>query len=372
MTFVTGCVKRSEERMGGSSVTRSNGAGLDDLIALNDEIAALAKAGMPLERGLIGTGGDLPGRLGRLTRDLGSRMEKGASLVEALHDEGRTAPPTYRAVVEAGMRSGRLAEALQGLAGFAKTYVELRRTIGLALLYPLIVVLVGYGMFLMLVVYLVPQLLEAYVAFRIPIRGGLHELAAIGTWAWLWGPVLPLLLLPMIAAWWVSGRSSAFCRGSLGAGLRFLPGLSRVLDGAVAAQFADWMALLLEREVPWGESVMLAAEATGDPRLIKSAEAIVRSSREGKLPSESAGGSRGIPPLLIWMMNQGGDNVAVAAALRSAAATYRRRAMRRAQSMKTALPALMIVILGAAASLIYALALFGPWTAMLRAMTRLH
>lgn len=364
----------SDRKMGsvGISLGHSSGVALDDLIALNDEIAALSKAGMPLEQGLIGTGRDLPGRLGRLTRDVGARMEKGASLVDALRDEGANAPPTYRAVVEAGLRSGRLPEALQGLAEFARTYVDLRRAIGLALLYPLIVLLVGYGLFITLVVELVPRLKDAYAAFRIPLRGGMQGLEAIGSWAWLWGPIVPLVLLPVLLAWWVSGRSSAFCRGSLGAGLRFVPGLSKILDGAVAAQFADWMALLIERDVPWAESVTLAAQATGDPRLVKSAAAIAQASHEGKLPAESARGAKGIPPLLIWMMGQGGDQVAVASALRSAALTYRRRAMRHAQTLKVALPALLTVVFGALATLIYVMALYGPWTAMLKAMTRLH
>ena len=40
---------------------------IDELAALNDEIAALVRAGVPLDRGLLGAGGDLPGGLGRIT-----------------------------------------------------------------------------------------------------------------------------------------------------------------------------------------------------------------------------------------------------------------------------------------------------------------
>ena len=43
---------------------------LDQLIALNDEIAALVRAGVPLDRGLRSLGEDLPGRLGRFARQL--------------------------------------------------------------------------------------------------------------------------------------------------------------------------------------------------------------------------------------------------------------------------------------------------------------
>ena len=49
----------SELRPSGGPVT------LDQLIALNDEMAALVRAGVPLERGLIEAGRDLRLALGR-------------------------------------------------------------------------------------------------------------------------------------------------------------------------------------------------------------------------------------------------------------------------------------------------------------------
>ncbi len=93
---------------------------LDDLIALNDEIAALSRAGLPLERGLLGFGIEVPGRLGAVATALGERMERGESLAEAVRDERLNLPATYRAVVEAGLRSGRLAAALEDLAAYAR------------------------------------------------------------------------------------------------------------------------------------------------------------------------------------------------------------------------------------------------------------
>ena len=47
---------------------------LDHLIALNDEIAALVRAGVPLERGLAELGGDMPGRLGEIATALAERL----------------------------------------------------------------------------------------------------------------------------------------------------------------------------------------------------------------------------------------------------------------------------------------------------------
>ena len=88
---------------------------IEQLIALNDEITALVRAGVPLERGLVVAGADIKGRLGQIAGALGNRMSRGENLVQALDGEKKTIPPLYRAVVEAGARSGRLPVALEGL-----------------------------------------------------------------------------------------------------------------------------------------------------------------------------------------------------------------------------------------------------------------
>ncbi len=60
---------------------------IDQLLALNDEIAALVRAGVPLERGLVVTGRDLRGRLGGSRRPWRGGSAAGESLSEALEGE---------------------------------------------------------------------------------------------------------------------------------------------------------------------------------------------------------------------------------------------------------------------------------------------
>ena len=84
---------------------------LDELIALADEMAALAGAGVPLEHGLIDAAGDLSGRSGKLATDVAHRMQAGESFLHIISNSPGLFPPAYRAVVEAGTRTGRLASA---------------------------------------------------------------------------------------------------------------------------------------------------------------------------------------------------------------------------------------------------------------------
>src|SRR5262245_23436798 len=81
---------------------------LEQLAALSDEIAALARAGVPLDRGLRELARDLPGRLGKLAGAMGTRLEEGRPLDGVVEDLGAALPPAYRSVIAAGIRAGHL------------------------------------------------------------------------------------------------------------------------------------------------------------------------------------------------------------------------------------------------------------------------
>src|SRR5262245_19183177 len=93
---------------------------LEQFIALNDELAALARAGVPLEKGLADVCRDLPGRLGAAAQTLGVRLNAGEGLAQIIAEDQSAFPPVYRAAVLAGLRSGRLAVALEGISTTAR------------------------------------------------------------------------------------------------------------------------------------------------------------------------------------------------------------------------------------------------------------
>ena len=99
----------------------ANSISLDDLVALNDEIAGLVRAGVPLEIGLASWGRDLPGELGRTASRLGESIAQGQSLSESFAAQGDRIPRVYTALVTAGLRSGRLPAALESLTTTARS-----------------------------------------------------------------------------------------------------------------------------------------------------------------------------------------------------------------------------------------------------------
>lgn len=377
--------------MGGSASGTGEEAGrgglaLEDLVALNDEIVALVRAGLPLEPGLTGARRDLRGRLGRVVGALADRLGRGEGLPEALAAEGAAIPPIYRAVVEAGLRSGRPAVALEGLAEYVRRYLETRRVLGLALIYPLLVALLAYALFLGFVLGVAPRFVAAFEGLRIPGREGVEALTRVGEWAPLWAPVVPVLLVALAAAWYGSGRAGAFSGGRWMGLVGWVPGFGGMLAQARTANFADLLALLLEGGLGLPEAVELAADATGDPALRRDARALAAAIRRGESPAtvladggEARGGRRAsraardrsssFPPLLRWLLAVGERRGAIAPALRHAADVYRRRAVQRAEMIRTFLPTALVLGVGVSTVLLYALTLFVPFTSLLKSLT---
>ena len=344
--------------------------GLDDLIALNDEIAALARAGMPLERGLSQVGEDLPGKLGAITTALGERLSRGESLADALAAEGSRFPRLYRAVVEAGVRAGRLPAALEGVANYARHYAEARRAIGAALFYPLIVVALASGLFTFLVTMVLPRFAVAFNEFRIKPSKVLNALLRVGEASNYWVPLLPLGFVLIVVLWLWSGRAAALSPGRSGNLLRWMPWAGPMLAQYEAANFADLLALLLEHNVPYPDAIVLCSEASGDPVLAHDGGVLASEVAFGESPRMALRGRNAFPPLLRWLLATGQQQGDLVTALRHMAGLYRRRARHLAETIRLWLPMILLFVIGATATLVYALTLFIPFTSMLQELAR--
>lgn len=342
---------------------------LEELAALNDEIAALVRAGVSLESGLLGLGPDLPGALGRTVTSLGERMSRGQTLVDALASERPQIPRLYAAVVAAGVRSGRLSAALEELSVTAKQMIELRAMAGAALVYPLIVISLAYVLWIGFVLWIAPIVEPGYRAFEAPSADWIRRMAQTGSTVRYWGPAVPLAILLPLALWWRrSGRALAVQSNAAGRRFGWLPGLKRLLLWSEAAAFADILALLIEQEVPLEEAVVLAAEASGSAKLCDEVQQVSAALRAGRPLGECLALAPSIPPLLSWLVETGQQPAALALALRHSAETYRQRARQRREAARLVLPIVLTIVVAGGVVLTYAVLLLWPWISLLKSI----
>ncbi len=340
---------------------------LEDLLALNDEMAALVRAGIPLESGLAELGRELPGHHGRVAAALSERLARGARLDEALLDSRAEFPQLYVSVVTAGLKSGRLAAALEGLAEAARRVAELRQVTATAIIYPLIVFLLGWGFFVGFVTFFAPHVLPGFRDFGVSSAGLIAWFAELGDSARWWGPIGPAVVLLAVAMWWWRSRQALSLDNSRWMG--WVPGARRLLRLCRWAAFADVLALLVDQRVPLAEGLRLGAAACGDRGLAVDADALALAIQRGDGPAECLRRAERFPPLVAWFLAAGQDGRLLVSALRHAAASYHERARQRAELVQTFLPVFLTLLVGGTSVLVYALLVFAPWVDLLKTIS---
>jgi len=360
----------------GTAKTGGRPIALNELLALNDEMAALVRAGIPLEQGLTALAHESPRKLGLIAERLADRLRSGQNLVEVLERDELGFPPAWRSVVLAGLRSGHLAAALEGLSSTVRRAAELRRSLAVSLIYPLIVVGIAYAFLVFSFTRLVPTLVHAYhelVARSDPYIELIERVAGgVAQWS-LWVPVALLLCLLW---WWLrSGRALRFAGASTWEDRRrFLFGRRRphrvrsvvqaVRDGRMAT-FAELLRLMHEQQVPMPEAVVLAADASGDRVLSRGARQIAARLESGAVLRTRNELPADFPPLLGWSIVTGAGHAGFSRVLAASAEMYRQRAAQAAHWAAVYLPIILTAVIGGSAVVTHALVVFWPYTRLL-------
>lgn len=335
---------------------------LDQLVAFNDEIASLVKIGLPLELGLVANRDELPKSMNDINLALATRMNRGESLADAMASEAQLFPPAYRAAVQAGVQAGDLGAVLESISRFARSVIDLRTNVGMAFLYPFIVVSLAYVMFVLLLTEFVGRFRDVTVDLHLPISAPLAFLVRLSETLVYWGWIPPLAMVLLLLWWWIGNRAQGLNLTGFSTPLACVPGIGRLARNFRDANFAELLSILVEHRVPLDQAIVLAADATGDKSLQRTARNIAGAIERGDPPPAVTG----ISPFLQWLLTQSPRQLRLAESLRHAATTYRQRAINQAAWIKLGTPIVAGILVGGGATMLYALTLFSPFLALLK------
>ncbi|MGI9428693.1 MAG: type II secretion system F family protein [Bythopirellula sp.] len=335
-------------------------ATLDQFLALNRHLAALAAAGVPLELGPRTK--DATATLERYNSTIALDVGQGRSLAAALAQNDKL-PGTYRAAVVAALEGGDSTAALDALSGQSSAERQLLRSAWRSLVAPLIVFALAYVAFIYLCLFVSPTLEALYDQLRHQLgeqpSASVRLLAAARTWLPVWGPLLPLFVIICIWVW---------RRGEGGRQRHLILGMKKYLADTRHANFAGQLARLIERDIPLVDALPLAAGQSSDQRLAAAA-ATISDARRRDESIEPAQVST-VPPLLRWALISQLSSEQLPDNLRFAADTYRRSAVRRADRWRFTLPVVVGALLGGVIVLAFGLSVFTPMVSLLENLSR--
>ncbi|TWT90398.1 Type II secretion system protein F [Pseudobythopirellula maris] len=329
-------------------------AKLEDLIALNAEILALTRAGLPIAPELGRAAASLPSGGCDLGVRLAKRLETGESLSDAVAAQSEF-PSYYAALVRAGEASGNLPAALQGLGEALALSLRMRRTCRLAIVYPVFIALAAWGLLLYSIEYLLPH----YDWITQTSSGNRFYASRL-----FWGQVVlytPLVLAAVaIVLWLLRPRDHGPQARALGV-LRLMPGVARVMQTTASAMYCRLLSLMLQQRTPLPEALELAAEATGWRGYSEPSQQIAETIRSGGDMNDAAEARQRLPPLVRPAMMLHADAGLLGQAVGYAASVYEERAAIQADTTAILLPATVTAVLGGGVVAVYAVLMLSPY-----------
>jgi type II secretory pathway component PulF len=261
-------------------------AAIEQWTAVNQEILALARAGLPMESGLRAAAADMLAKDGAKTTQVADALAAGSDLATALEKSGVVTPPAYVAALRAGERTGKLATAIEGIINASATAQLAARQWRLAIWHPWFILVIGLAC------------IAATRSFTAePLAKTLRELDVPSTfletwlawWPWSIDPTFLIslvLVIPIVA--WLALRAIPWF---IGRGVGWSP-LSRARLQQAQAFQSDLLALLLEHEVPLPEALALSGDASGHLALAaaseREAQRLTRGGVEANEPSRAS------------------------------------------------------------------------------------
>ena len=319
----------------------------EDLITLGEELAGMSRAGLPLDRALAEMSRELRrGRLKHVMEQIVADLRGGKTLGEAIGQRKGALPPLFAAAVTAGVRIGRLPEVLATLNSYARTMADLRTMVAGALYYPLILMLLGLGLFLFVALTVAPTFQVIFDDFRIPMPAITQIALLLCAHPFLYVVAPIAWIVGGVFFFWLITRGTPVGRRLFNRLAYSLPLWGVLLRSVRMASFSELLALLIEYEVPLPEAISLAGRSTTDPGLARACAEVEQELRQGESFSVALDRQRAVPAMFTWMVAVGEPRGMLTGSLRQLGEIYRRRTVLRANLLSSILPPFLVVVVG--------------------------
>ncbi len=323
--------------------------GLKDLSIFCRQFATMINAGVSLVRCLdvLEQQSSNP-NLKEIIRDIEKEVEGGATLSRSMAKFPRVFSELAVGLVRAGEVGGVLDETLDRLAQFTEKDMELRRKIKSAMTYPVLVLIVAFGIVTFLVAFILPKFIQLFLDlgmersdFPAPTRF-LMDLSHFVTGKWYIAGGIA------VGLWIAVGRIKRTKTGKRywDTMMLKLPVFGSLNHKVAIARFARTLSTLLSSGVPILQAMETVAGTVAND-IISDAILLSRASiREGDTIADPLGESKMFPPMVVQMITIGEETGQLDSMLEKVADFYEAEVDAALESLTAALEPVMIVVLG--------------------------
>ena len=295
-----------------------------DLALFTRQLATLVRAGLPLEESLLAVSQQTEKpRVQSIVLGVRAKVMEGHTLASGFSEFPRVFPEIYRATVAAGEQAGHLDNVLERLADFTEGRDALRQKVVAAMLYPIVLTVLCFGIVSALLVYVVPQVVSVFESSKAKLPLMTQLLIATSSFLRSYGIYLliGLVLAVVVFRRWLRNPDARrrFHRFQLR-----LPLVGKLSRGFNTARFTRTFSILSASAVPVLEALRIAGEVVNNLPMRDAVTEAAARVREGAPIGRSLAASRLFPPMTIHLISSGESSGQLESMLERAAISQER------------------------------------------------
>ena len=320
---------------------------LAELLLFTGELSDLLASGMTLGTALHSLALRKTGRAqDEIVTDLRDEIVQGSSLSTALARWPESFPTLYVSMVRAGEASGQLSAVLERLMKHYERLLEAREKVMMAMVYPIIVALIGFGAMIFIMTFVVPRFSAMFEELGGTLPLPTRMLIAISEGLLRYGWVLAIVLFFGIAALRRTFRTPAGREWKDRLLLR-LPAVGAIVRARAFSNFAHTLGTLLANGVQVLPALSIVESTVGNSVLAKALREAKERVTDGSSISRPLAQDGVFPPLLTDMLAVGEESGDIAGALAHIGRRYDNELDRAVKLFTTILEPIMMLVIAA-------------------------
>lgn len=330
----------------GDVLLNFRGVPTSDIVMFTRQFSTMISAGLPISRALEVLGAQMANKsFRRVIFDVLRAVEGGSSLSQAMSKYPDVFSSTYQALIRAGESSGKMDEILRRLAVSMESDNELNGKFKAAMVYPVIILIAMAGVFILLMVLVIPKLAEMYKNMNVELPLVTRGMIAVSDFfvnRWYFVLLIAACIFVGIRLFTSSSQGKYILTE-----LSFeFPVFGKINRFKEQSQFTRTLSLLISAAVPIVEALNIVSTVVNSNAYKVAAVAAARQVEKGNSLSSFFKNNVIFPPLIGQMAGVGEETGKMDEVLDRVAGYYDLEVDNLIKGLTAALEPLILVMLG--------------------------
>lgn len=338
--------ERKSKESSGPNISFGRKIKVEDLSLMTRQLATLVRAKIQIVDALAALQDQVDNdHLKVIMSELKQDVNEGASLAKALSKHPKTFNNVYVNMVEAGEESGTLEVVLLRLADFTEAQVKLLNKIKGAMMYPVIMMLVGALLVSGIFIFVIPKLAKTFTSMKMELPLPTKICIAISEFMQAYWWSLPILFF---SAFYIFNRWKASSKGQfkwhrITISVPIFGSIVRMIN---ISRFCSTLATLLSSGVPILTSLKIVKNLVANVHMKKAIEVAATSVQEGRSMATPLKESGYFPSMVTHMITLGESSGELEEMLGIVSENYEDQVDSKISGLTTTLEPIMIIGMG--------------------------